>query len=67
MLQNNNRYWFQEIACNPKDLIELSKLPHFHKDPFDRILTSQAIQHQFSFISIDSNAVKYNLKIVWLN
>ena len=56
----------KELPVTQKVLIELSKLPQVHKDPFDRILTSQAIQHQFSFISIDSNAAKYNVKIVLL-
>ena len=31
----------------------------YHKDPFDRMLIWQAIQHGYSMISIDTNVKKY--------
>jgi PIN domain nuclease of toxin-antitoxin system len=44
------------IASLPIDeacLVELAKLPPHHKDPFDRIIISQAIQHSMTLVTAD--------------
>ncbi|OYX15732.1 MAG: twitching motility protein PilT, partial [Algoriphagus sp. 32-45-6] len=47
-------------------LLELFRLQEIHKDPFDRILISQAISEKFTLISKDTNFRLYaNLKLVW--
>ncbi|MCP1381336.1 type II toxin-antitoxin system VapC family toxin [Runella salmonicolor] len=40
----------------------------YHRDPFDKMLIWQAIQHNFTLISCDENVHKYEsegLKVIW--
>ena len=43
----------------------LADLPFHHRDPFDRLLISQAISESMSIISIDSQFAHYPLEIIW--
>lgn len=43
----------------------LAGLPFHHRDPFDRLLISQAISESMCIISIDSQFSRYPLKIIW--
>jgi len=36
-----------------------------HRDPFDRIIISQAIVNSLSLISRDSNLSLYNVNLLW--
>ena len=43
----------------------LADLPFHHRDPFDRLLISQAISESMSIISIDRQFSHYPLDIIW--
>jgi PIN domain nuclease of toxin-antitoxin system len=43
----------------------LADLPFHHRDPFDRLLISQAISETMAIISIDSQFSHYPLDIIW--
>ena len=43
----------------------LDKLPHHHKDPFDRLLLAQAACENIVFMSADSTMARYDIKTVW--
>jgi len=43
----------------------LSELPLHHRDPFDRIILSQAIAEKFTKISQDSSFKSYKAKLLW--
>jgi PIN domain nuclease of toxin-antitoxin system len=57
------------LNLNSEDTISFHKLTAFHhKDPFDRMMIWQAIQHQLIFITDDANIHKYQdcgLKVIW--
>ena len=59
---NNN---FQILPIVFEDILILSKLKFYHKDPFDRILISQAINNNFILISKDKNFDSYKVKLLW--
>ena len=46
-------------------VLELSALPNFHKDPFDRILIVQAAVEKAILLSKDTTLKKYPIKIIW--
>jgi PIN domain nuclease of toxin-antitoxin system len=48
-----------------EDTVRLSNLPFHHKDPFDRIIISQAINNTFSIISKDRFFDDYDVSIIW--
>ncbi len=41
------------------------KLPLHHRDPFDRLLISQAIAEQIAIVSIDKKFDSYNVDRLW--
>jgi PIN domain nuclease of toxin-antitoxin system len=43
----------------------LSQLPHHHRDPFDRLLISQAITEDITFITKDTHILKYDVNTLW--
>lgn len=43
----------------------LYKLPDHHKDPFDRMLVSQAQVENIDIITSDLLIAKYDIKVVW--
>jgi len=47
------------------DTIQLSQLPTHHKDPFDRILISQAINRALPIASRDVAFDMYNVQRLW--
>jgi len=42
-----------------------AKLPWLHKDPFDRILIAQAIEHGFTIVTPDPLIRQYAVKTIW--
>jgi PIN domain nuclease of toxin-antitoxin system len=57
-----------EIEILPISLVHLgvvSSLPFHHRDPFDRLLISQAIIEQLPIVSIDAAFDTYSVKRLW--
>ena len=48
-----------------EDTLTVSTLPFIHKDPFDRLLISQAINNDFTLISRDEYFKDYDVKLLW--
>ncbi|MFN3999968.1 type II toxin-antitoxin system VapC family toxin [Algoriphagus sp.] len=65
----DQHFEFQELNLTLEDASSFYKLePTFHKDPFDRILIWQALQHNLTFITDDENIKRYQesgLSVVW--
>ena len=40
-------------------------LPDIHRDPFDRLLISQAIENDLTIITCDGKIPLYDVKTVW--
>lgn len=49
-----------------EQMIASVHLPDFHKDPFDRLLISQAINSRHTFVTKDKEICKYELKTFWM-
>ncbi len=45
--------------------LELLALPHYHRDPFDRLLIAQARAEGLSVLSADPNFGRYDVPVVW--
>ena len=48
-----------------EDTLTLTTLPFIHKDPFDRLIISQAINNDFTLISRDEYFKDYAVKLLW--
>jgi PIN domain nuclease of toxin-antitoxin system len=73
-LEKNWQHHFdKEISVNSIRWLELNKehcagilkLPLIHKDPFDRLLISQAIHEDLIILTSDNNISKYNVRTIW--
>ena len=55
---------FEILNINLDHALQLEKLPLLHKDPFDRILISQAKAENLTFITTDEKIWKYELPLL---
>jgi PIN domain nuclease of toxin-antitoxin system len=53
------------LPLTEKAVFHLNKLPNHHKDPFDRMLICQAIEHDLTILTSDSLIVQYPVNTVW--
>ena len=56
---------FRLLSVAPTDLDRLATLPHHHRDPFDRLLIAQALEHGAIAVTNDRNWKKYRGKVQW--
>lgn len=56
---------FQLLSIKPEHIIINSKLDFYHRDPFDRIIISQAIHENFTILSADELFKKYDVSVSW--
>lgn len=67
------RFIEEHVLGNAIEILSLSlshvthveKLPFHHRDPFDRIIVSQALIEKIPIISIDTTFDHYGVKRVW--
>ncbi len=60
--QTNN---LQILPVELSHALYLGNLPLHHKDPFDRLLISQAIVENMTLVSVDANFSKYQVNLLW--
>ncbi|MBA3785258.1 MAG: type II toxin-antitoxin system VapC family toxin [Acidobacteria bacterium] len=60
--QNNG---FQILPIQVSHALYLENLPPHHKDPFDRLLISQAIVENMTLVSADKDFAKYQVNLLW--
>lgn len=56
---------FPTLEIKKSHLKELSQLPFHHRDPFDRLILSQAMVEQMTLISKDQKFQEYKVPILW--
>lgn len=47
------------------DCERLSKLPPIHRDPFDRMLVSQALEDGIPIVTRDETIIRYPVQTIW--
>jgi PIN domain nuclease of toxin-antitoxin system len=52
------------LPIEPEHTLQVARLPHLHKDPFDRMLVAQALMENISLISTDQILSDYGAKIL---
>jgi PIN domain nuclease of toxin-antitoxin system len=59
------RYGFAALPIDEESALHVVKLPPLHKDPFDRMLVSQAIVHGMTIVTSDPKIVQYPARTIW--
>lgn len=58
-------YDFESLPIDEASALQLRRLPPLHKDPFDRILICQAIEHGMTLVTPDRLISQYPVRILW--
>lgn len=53
------------LPITPAHIYTLSRLPHHHRDPFDRLLIAQAQVENATIVTKDHLIALYSLSILW--
>jgi PIN domain nuclease of toxin-antitoxin system len=53
------------LPIDEDSVLQLSRLPEYHKDPFDRLLICQAIANSLVILTPDSHITKYPVRTEW--
>ncbi len=56
---------FEILPIEPKHTSLLTTLPQHHKDPFDRLLTAQALVEGLPIVSVDAALDPYGVNRLW--
>jgi PIN domain nuclease of toxin-antitoxin system len=64
MIKDVTKNGFYILQITPQHLITLHGLEYIHRDPFDRIIVSQAITENMQVISSDEFFSKYQINLI---
>jgi len=59
------RYILASLSIDEESTLNVRKLPLRHRDPFDRILVSQAIVHGLTIVTPDPLIAQYPVRTLW--
>ena len=60
-----SRNAIQTLPIYLSHALHISALPGYHRDPFDRILVSQALLEKMPLLSADPQVARYPVEVVW--
>lgn len=55
---------FTELPVSAMHAVQVTELPHLHRDPFDRILVAQAMHEPMHLLTADAMLAQYSELIV---
>lgn len=59
------RHGIESLTLDEESALHEARLPPLHRDPFDRILVSQAIVHGLVILTPDSQVQQYPVRTIW--
>ena len=62
---NRSRHRIETLPLDEKAVLQLSRLPEYHKDPFDRIIICQAIAGGMVILTPDTHISRYPVNTDW--
>lgn len=65
ILESRERLGIQTLSIQESAVAHVAKLPDIHRDPFDRMLVCQAIQHELTIVTSDTHVQRYPVKTMW--
>ena len=62
--QQRQAHWVESLPIEEATIEQLAVLPPLHRDPFDRILVAQALQHGLTLASVDQAVRAYSVALL---
>jgi PIN domain nuclease of toxin-antitoxin system len=63
--KERKRHLIEPLDLSEQDTLHLCKLPTPHKDPFDRMLICQSIEHSLTILTPDPLITQYPVRYLW--
>lgn len=63
--KERKRHLVTPLELTEQDTLHLCKLPTPHKDPFDRMLVCQSIEHSLTILTPDPLISQYPIRCLW--
>jgi PIN domain nuclease of toxin-antitoxin system len=60
-----NKHNIESLPLDESAVLQLYRLPDYHKDPFDRIIVCQAIASGMVILTPDKHISKYPIRTEW--
>ena len=57
--QQRKKHLIKTLTVDENSIAQLTKLPLLHKDPFDRLIMAQALQHDLIIMTKDKSILAY--------
>lgn len=58
------RHFITSISLDEQSIVQIVNLPLLHRDPFDRMLICQALQHELTIATVDSAIRAYSVSVI---
>jgi PIN domain nuclease of toxin-antitoxin system len=58
------RHQIVSLSLDEASVRQLAKLPSIHRDPFDRMLICQAMEHALTIVTVDSVSDRYPVLVL---
>ena len=65
IVEQRERHGIAALPLNERAILHLHKLPTLHRDPFDRMLICQAIEHDCLVLTPDPLITQYPVRTRW--
>lgn len=62
--QQRDQHQIASLSIDEQSIEQLALLPPLHRDPFDRILIAQALQHNLIIATVDRLIQAYSVKVL---
>jgi len=62
--EQRQRHGISSLDLNEASVVEVSKLPLLHRDPFDRLLIAQARRHDMKLVTVDGMIRRYSVPLL---
>ncbi|MBE9198661.1 MULTISPECIES: type II toxin-antitoxin system VapC family toxin [unclassified Nodularia (in: cyanobacteria)] len=63
--KQRQQHLISSLNLDEQSIAQLVNLPLLHRDPFDRILICQALQHDMTIVTVDSAIRAYSVNILY--
>jgi PIN domain nuclease of toxin-antitoxin system len=62
--EQREKHRIATLSIEEGTFLHLANLPPLHRDPFDRMLISQALRHDLTIITVDAAIEMYNVQLM---
>lgn len=60
----SEKHMIESLNLDEASVSHLAKLPPIHRDPFDRMLICQALQHDLTVVTVDNALASYPVPVL---